>query len=112
MPQFLKLSPTGIEGKFRAPSGETLSPPPDWACLPPGDAGLTRRVKAAGPSWQVVEKKGRKLFSRGLWAPAENITAAREQLEAERATPEYARRRAQDGERRQREHHAYVLEFA
>ena len=29
--------------------GRTLSPPADWDCLPPGDALLTRRVKAAGP---------------------------------------------------------------
>ena len=28
--------------------------------MPPGDAGLTRRVKAAGPSWTVIEKRGRK----------------------------------------------------
>ena len=40
-----------------------------WACLPPGDAALTRRVKPAGPSWAVIEKRGRKAFSKGLWAP-------------------------------------------
>ena len=38
-----------------------MSPPLNWVCLPPGDAGLTRRVKAAGPSWAVVEKRGRKV---------------------------------------------------
>ena len=35
-----------------------LPPHPGWALLPPGDAGLTRRVKAAGPAWTVVERKG------------------------------------------------------
>ncbi len=112
MPQFLTLSPTGVERKFRTVSGETLSPPADWACLPPGDAGLTRRVKAAGPSWQVVEKRGSKTFSRGLWAPAQNIAEARAQLEAERSTPEYARRRQSDARRRAEQQQLYVGEFA
>jgi hypothetical protein len=31
--------------------------------LPPGDAALTRRVKAADDHWVVQEKKGRKVFS-------------------------------------------------
>ena len=31
---------------------------------------LTRRVKAAGEHWVVQEKKGRKIFSKGVWAPA------------------------------------------
>ena len=76
MSQCLTLSPTTVAGRFRTADGETLSPPSDWVCLPPGDAGLTRRVKAAGPSWQVVEKRRNKTFSRGLWAPACNIAMA------------------------------------
>lgn len=111
MPEFLTLAPTPDPKRFRAPDGRLLSPPDDWDCLPPGDAGLTRRVKAAGPSWQVVEKRGRKTFSRGLWAPKENIERARAQLEAERASPAYAKKRAADAARRQREHVAYVAEF-
>jgi hypothetical protein len=111
MPDSLTLAPTGDPKVFRAPDGALCTPPADWQCLPPGDAGLTRRVKAAGPSWQVVEKKGRKLFSRGLWAPAANIAAARAALEAERATPAYAKRREADAARREREQEAYVGEF-
>ena len=112
MTDFLTLAPTKNPGQFRAPDGRLLTPPLDWDCLPPGDAGLTRRVKAAGPSWMVVEKKGRKAFSQGLWAPAVNIAAAIAELEAERATPEYARRRELDEARRLRDHQAYVLQFA
>ena len=83
-----------------------------WECLPPGDAGLTRRVKAAGPSWQVVEKRRNKTFSHGLWAPAENIAAARSTLELERATPQYAKRRVADVRRREQKQENYVGEFA
>ncbi len=80
--------------------------------MPPGDAGLTRRVKAAGPSWQVIEKRRNKTFSHGLWAPAENIAAARSALELERATPQYAKRREADVRRREQKQEHYVGEFA
>ena len=112
MQEFLTLSPTGIQGKIRTAAGATVTPPADWACLPPGDAGLTRRVKAAGPSWQVVEKRGNKTFSLGLWAPACNIADARTVLEQERATPQYARRRQADTRRRAEQQQLYVGEFA
>ena len=79
--------------------------------MPPGDAGLTRRVKAAGPSWVVIEKRGRKAFSKGLWAPSEHIEAARAALEAERSTDAYAKRREADTARRERGHVAYAQEF-
>lgn len=111
MPDSLTLAPTHDPHVFVAPDGRRLTPPADWACLPPGDAGLTRRVKAAGPSWQVVEKKGRKTFSRGLWAPRANIDAARAALEAERSTESYAKKRAADTARRERSHAAYAVEF-
>ena len=85
--------------------------PEGWACLPPGDAGLTRRVKAAGPTWTVIEKRGRKKFSHGVWAPAGNIEAAGKELEQERANPAYERRRAADARRREAAQGAYVQEF-
>lgn len=85
--------------------------PAGWEVLPPGDAGLTRRVKAAGPSWAVIEMRGRKRFSRGLWAPAENIASARAALELERADPRHAQKLATARARREREQSAYVLAF-
>ncbi len=109
--QALTLAPTGDPRVFVAPDGRRLSPPATWDCLPPGDAGLTRRVKAAGPSWAVIEKKGRKAFSKGLWAPREHIEAARAALEAERATDGYAKKRVADVARRERTHAAYAVTF-
>jgi hypothetical protein len=111
MPDALVLAPTPDPRVFLAPDGRKVSPPEGWACLPPGDAGLTRRVKAAGPSWAVIEKRGRKAFSKGLWAPAANIESARLALDAERSTEAYAKRRATDGARREREQTAYVASF-
>jgi hypothetical protein len=112
MSDSLTVSPTSDPRRVRAADGSVLTVPSGWALLPPGDAGLTRRVKAAGPSWTVVEKVGRKLFSRGVWAPEAHITAARAGLESERATPAYARRREADARRREREQADYEVDFA
>lgn len=112
MPDSLTVTPTSDPRQVRAADGSLLTPPVGWALLPPGDAGLTRRVKAAGPSWTVVEKKGRKTFSHGIWAPEAHILAARTALEAERATPAYAKRRASDQARREREQAEYEVDFA
>jgi hypothetical protein len=111
MADSLILAPTGDPRVFIAPDGRRLSPPASWECLPPGDAGLTRRVKQAGPSWAVIEKRGRKAFSRGLWAPREHIEAARAALQAERATDVYASKRRAEIARRERNHAAYAVSF-
>lgn len=108
----LILAPTADPRVFVAPDGALLSPPAGWQCLPPGDAGLTRRVKAKGASWAVIEKRGRKAFSKGLWAPQEHIAAAQRELAAERASESYAKRRQSDLARREREQAAYVDSFA
>ncbi|WP_394841815.1 DUF2293 domain-containing protein [Pendulispora brunnea] len=111
MPESLTLAPTSDPRVFVAPDGTRCSPPAGWACLPPGDAGLTRRVKQAGPSWAVIEKRGRKAFSKGLWAPSENIEAARSALDAERSTEGYAKKRAAATARREHAQAVYVVSF-
>lgn len=95
----------------RFEDGTIVSPPDDWALLSPGDAGLTRRVKAAGVTWTVKQKKGRREFSHGVWAPAVTIEDERRKLEAERETPEYKRRRTADKARRERAEEEYAEEF-
>ena len=92
-------------------AGQVLTPPPDWSLLLPGDPGLTRRVKAAGPSWTVQEKRGRKIFSQGVWAPKANIAAAMKQLEAERSTEAYAKKQAAGARRREKVQTEYVVSF-
>jgi hypothetical protein len=72
--------------------GVILTVPHDWDLLPPGDAALSRRIKADGPTWTVIELKGRKRFSRGIWAPAERIAALRAELATEREDPSYLRK--------------------
>jgi hypothetical protein len=107
----LVLAPTADPLVFLAPDGTRLRPPADWVCLPPGDAALTRRVKLAGPSWAVLEKRGRKVFSKGLWAPRANIEAVKLKTGAERETEGYAKKREADLARRARTQSEYVVTF-
>lgn len=103
--------PQSAKPTVRTQEGHVLNIPKGWELLPPGDATLTRRVKAAGPSWTVKEKKGRHTFSRGVWAPAQTIARIREELEAERSTDAYAKRRAADVKRREKKQSEYVEDF-
>jgi hypothetical protein len=68
-------------------------------------------VKQAGPSWAVVEKKGRKVFSKGLWAPRETIDAVTAAANAERSTEAYRKKRSADAERRVKSEVAYAESF-
>ncbi|MCA9564406.1 MAG: DUF2293 domain-containing protein [Myxococcales bacterium] len=105
------VSPTGTPNTYRSESGELLKIPEDWALLPPGDAMLTRRVKSLGPHWVVQVKKGRRLMSAGVLAPARRIERIRGEVAAAKSTPEYKRKQVAAKKARDREQSAYVLEF-
>jgi hypothetical protein len=105
------FSPGPLPGTVRAADGKVLTAPHDWVLLPPGDAALTRRVKAAGDHWVVQEKIGRKVFSRGVWAPAVTIERIRQELDAERSTDSFAKRKESDARRRVKVQSEYVEDF-
>ena len=105
------FSPGPSENSVRSGEGQIVTVPEGWSRLPPGDAALTRRVKAAGDHWVVQEKRGRKVFSQGIWAPAATIDRLRAELEAERSTPTYAKRRAAEARRRENVQAEYVEDF-
>ncbi len=106
-----EYAPGPTDNTVRAIGGRVLSVPEGWRLLPPGDAGLTRRVKAAGEHWVVQETRGRRTFSRGVWAPAETIERIRVELESERSTAGYAKRRAAAAKRREKVQAEYVEDF-
>jgi hypothetical protein len=95
----------------RAIDGTILTAPADWILLAPGDAGLTRRVKAAGDHWVIQEKVGRRMFSRGIWAPAATIDRIRTELATERTTEGYTKRKTADARRRENAQAEYVENF-
>jgi hypothetical protein len=105
------FTPGPAPNTVRAADGTILTAPEGWVFLPPGDAGLTRRVKAAGDHWVVQEKVGRRTFSRGVWAPSATIKRIRAELDAERSTEGYARKQEAAGRRREAAQAEYVEDF-
>src|SRR3974377_1150620 len=105
------FTPGPTPNTVRAADGRILTAPEGWVLLPPGDAALTRRVKAAGDHWVVAEKEGRKVFSRGVWAPAATIERIGAELEAERCTERFAKKKEADARRREKAQADYVEDF-
>jgi hypothetical protein len=105
------FAPGPTSNTVRTSDGKVLAVPEGWALLTPGDAGLTRRVKAAGDHWVVQEKLGRKMFSRGVWAASATIDRIRAELEAERSTEGYAKRQEAASRRREKMQVEYVEDF-
>ena len=109
--QSLIVAPGPTERTVITAEGRVLTAPADWELLPPGDAALTRRVKAAGPTWAVQVKRGRKIFSQGLWCSSADVAAIRAQLAVERADSKHAQRKAADAQRREVKQQEYVEDF-
>src|SRR5438874_5172806 len=105
------FSPGPSPNTVRAADGNVLTVSEGWVLLPPGDAVLTRRVKAAGDHWVVAEKKGRKVFSRGVWAAAATIERIRADLQAERSTERFAKKKEAGARRREKAQTDYAEDF-
>ena len=106
-----KIVKPGLNGTFIGENGEKVSPPPGWEFLPAGDAGLTRKVTAQGIFWRVQAQMGRRIISKGIWAPGETIASARQEVEAVRSTAAYQKKLAGDRQRRGKKQLEYEKEF-
>ena len=106
-----EVRPCSVPRRVIDLDGRVLVVPEDWALLAPGDAALSRRVKEDGPSWTVIERKGNKRFSRGIWAPAARIEVLRAERAGEKADPAYQRKLAAGRQRRADEQAEYVEDF-
>ncbi len=111
MSKSLVYAPGPTTNTVRAPDGRVLTVPHGWILLPPGDPGLTRRAKAAGEHWAVSEKVGRRVFSRGVWTSAAVVERIRAELESERSTASYQKRKESDARRREKDQADYVEDF-
>jgi hypothetical protein len=98
-------------GTLLSEEGEVLTPPSGWVFLASGDAAVTRKVKAAGATWVVQVQRGKRTISKGIWAKKEDIFRAVKEVEENRSTPEYTRKREQDLARKEVNHQKYVDEF-
>lgn len=95
----------------RTKDGKVLNVPAHWVLVPPGDPGLTRRIKKAGPTWTVKEKRGRRMFSQGVWTDGAVVAKIREELAQERSDPAYQRKLDSARVKREREQEEYAAQF-
>ncbi|MBI9035133.1 MAG: DUF2293 domain-containing protein [Bacteroidales bacterium] len=91
--------------------GKKIKPPKGWIFLPAGDAGITRKVTSKGIFWRVQVKKGRRMISKGIWAPEETIREAKELVETTRSTDAYQKKKVYAAKRRDEKQTAYEQEF-
>ena len=91
--------------------GQVLHVPRSWSLLPPGDAGLTRKLKSLGPTWTVKQKKGRRTFSLGVWADGKQIAEAKRLVQSTRADAGYQKRLDASRRRREVAQQEYVEDF-
>lgn len=103
------FAPGPKERTVRKADGAVIPVPEGWSFLLPGDPALTRRAKLT-EHWKLEERKGRKVFSRGIWTAAD-LDAIRADLEAERSTEGFAKKKAADAVRREKAQSTYVEDF-
>ena len=106
-----RIVQAGAGGGLIDANGRAIAPPEGWAFLPAGDAGLTRKVTARTGFWRVQARMGRRVISKGVWAPVAVIDEARREVEATRATEGYQKKLAGDRRRREEKQVEYEGEF-
>ncbi len=105
------FSPGPTPNTVLAADGKIITVPDGWVLVPPGDAALTRRINVAGDCYLVTEKKGRKVFSKGIWTAATTAERIYADLDAERSTESFARKKEADARRRVKAQAVYVEDF-
>jgi len=101
----------GRDGNPVDEDGKRVEIPSGWGFLPAGEAGLTRKVTAKKQFWRLQVKKGRRVMSKGIWAPQITIDQAREEVEVQRNSPKYQHRLDSERRRREAKQAVYAQEF-
>ena len=101
----------GPNNQLIGEKGEILYPPEGWVFLPAGDAAITRKITAKGEFWRVQIKKGRRLISKGIWAPSAIIEQALRDVVETRSTEAYKKKRLSDLKRRKQKEETYSMDF-
>ena len=91
--------------------GQALTPPTGWIFVESGDAGLTRRLKAAGDYWLMVHRRRNRIESIGLWIAADVVKDVKARLEAERSDPAHLKKLEAGKKYREAKQEKYEVEF-
>ena len=88
--------------------------PEGWDLLEPGDALLTRRVKAHGKYWEYYHEYKTKSYDKklGIFTPANIIEEEHRKISDERSTKEYKQRLESSRKSRKKKESKYREEFS
>lgn len=107
----LVVAPGRRSGTVLSAEGKDLEIPKGWRFLAAGDSGLTRKVKTMGPHWVEQIKRGRRIYTQGIWVDAEFVAVATAEIEEKRNSTEYKKKREGDLKRREKKQDQYVEDF-
>ena len=91
--------------------GQALTPPAGWIFVESGDAGLTRRLKAAGDYWVMVHRRRNRIEAIGLWIAADVVQEVKAGLEAERSDQSHLKKLEAGKKYREAKQEKYEVEF-
>ena len=92
--------------------GKKVELPADFAFVPSGDPGLTRRLKKAAPSYFVlVYRKKNRWQSKGIFCDSSLAEKIRNEWEKEKNSPSHIAKLESSRKRREKEEKLYKLEF-
>lgn len=99
------------DGRFTDEENNIVKIPEMWEFLPAGDAGVTRNVTKAGEYIRVKQKRGRRLISKGVWAPKEAIEMAIAKMTTLRSTESYEKSKQYRAHKREKDLISYQEDF-
>ncbi len=99
------------QGKLINNQGTEVNIPKDWMFLPAGDAGLTRKVTKYNMYFRLVYQKGRRMQSKGIWAPKEIIDRESKAIVQLRNTEQYQKQTLYNKQYREKKEKEYQQEF-
>ena len=107
----IRIVTPGSGNTLTGENGEIMTPPADWEFFPAGDSGITRKITSAGIYWRVQVKMGKRLISKGVWAPSDIIVKAKLDVEAQRETPSYRKKLDNSRNLRVKKQAEYEIDF-
>lgn len=107
----LSFLPGPTPNTVRSADGKVFTAPKNWALLPPGDAALTRRIKAAGDCWVVAEKRAEKSFQKVSGHRHARLTGFELNSKLKDPQSRFSKRKAAVAKRRDAVQAEYVEDF-
>lgn len=99
------------DGQLRDQNGFKVEIPEGWLFVPAGDAALTRKITARKRYFRLQVKKGKRIQSKGVWAPERIVSEAKQAVINMRQAPGYEKKLAYSRKQRDKKQAIYEQKF-